>query len=110
MSTDIDPIGYDEDDAVKFIQNYIPQEMKGKFSDDEINYVIDIIYEYYEDKGLLDESSSSDEEVVDIDENELIGFVLKNTQKDKLKEFSAEEITFIIQGELAYCESLDMFE
>ena len=110
MSTDIDPIGYDEDDAVKFIQNYIPQEMKGKFSDDEINYVIDIIYEYYEDKGLLDESSSSEEEVVDIDEDELIEFVLKNTKKDKLKEFSAEEITFIIQGELAYCDSLDMFE
>lgn len=110
MSTELDPIGYDEDDAVKFIQNFIPQEMKGKFTDDEINYVIDIIYEFYEDKGLLDESNTSDDEIVDIDEDELIEFVLKNTRKDKLKEFSAEEITFIIQGELAYCDSLNMFE
>lgn len=109
MSAEVDPIGYDEDDAVKYIQNYLPQELKGKFSNDEINYIIDIIYEFYEEKGLLDESSS-DDEVIDIDEDELTEFVLKNTKKDKLKDFSADEITFIIQGELAYCESIDLFE
>lgn len=109
MSAEIDPIGYDEDDAVKYIQNYLPQELKGKFSNDEINYIIDIIYEFYEDKGLLNENSS-DDEVIDIDEDELTAFVLKNTKKDKLKDFSADEITFIIQGELAYCESIDLFE
>lgn len=109
MSTDLDSIGYDEDEAVKFIQNYLPQEMKGKFSDDEINYIIDIVYEFYEDKGLLDEDTSSDD-VIDIDEDELIDFVLKNTKKDKLKQFTNDEITFIVQGELAYCDSLDIFE
>ncbi|MEN9919982.1 MAG: hypothetical protein RL662_2418 [Bacteroidota bacterium] len=109
MSEDIDLIGYDEEDAVKFIQNYIPQEMKTKFTADEINYIIDIIYEFYEDKGLLDESTSPDE-VIDIDEDELVDFVLRNTKKDKLKEFASEEIIFIIKGELAYCESLNMFE
>lgn len=109
MSTELDPIGYDEDDAVKFIQNYLPQEVKGKYSDDEINYIIDVIYEFYEKKGLLDENTS-DEDVIDIDEDELIEFVLKNTKKDKISNFSSDEITFIIQGELAYCESLDIFE
>lgn len=109
MSAEVDPIGYDEDDAVKYIQNYLPQELKGKFSNDEINYIIDIIYEFYEDKGLLDENSS-DDEVIDIDEDELTEFVLKNTKKDKLKDFSADEVTFIIQGELAYCESINLFE
>ncbi|MBD8347158.1 MULTISPECIES: hypothetical protein [unclassified Dysgonomonas] len=109
MSAEVDPIGYDEDDAVKYIQNYLPQELKGKFSNDEINYIIDIIYEFYEDKGLLDEGSP-DDEIIDIDEDELTAFVLKNTKKDKLKDFTADEITFIIQGELAYCESIDIFE
>lgn len=109
MSTENESIGYDEDDAVKYIQNYLPQELKGKFSNDEINYVIDIIYDFYEDKGLLNEDAS-DEAIVEIDEDEMIGYVLKNTKKDKLKDFSADEITFIIQGELAYCESLDIFE
>lgn len=109
MNEELDFSSYDEDKAVEFIQNYLPQEMKGKFNDDEINYVIDIIYEFYEEKGLLDESAP-DEDVVDIDEDELINFVLKNTKKDKIQNFSTDEITFIIQGELAYCESLDIFE
>lgn len=109
MSTELDPIGYDEDEAVKYIQNHLPQELKGKFSNDEVNYVIDIVYEFYEDKGLLDENTA-DEDVIDIDEDELIEFVLKNTKKDKLAKFTSEEITFIVQGELAYCESLNIFE
>ena len=44
---------YDEDDSVKFIQNYLPQELKGKFSNDDINYIVDLIYDFYESNGML---------------------------------------------------------
>ncbi len=64
---------YDEDDAVAFIQNYLPQDIKEKFSNDEINYIIDLVYEFYEDKGFLDEVD--DDADVEIDEDELISFV-----------------------------------
>ena len=99
---------YDDDASVAFIQNYIPQELKGKFLDDEINYIIDLIYEFYEDQGFMDESK--DDEEVEIDENELIEYVIKQAQKDKIRKFEPEEITFIVQGELAYCDSLDLFD
>ena len=99
---------YDEDDAVAFIQNYLPQELKGKFSSDELNYIIDLIYEFYEDKGFLDETD--DEVDVEIDEDELIAFVIKQAQKDKIGKFDPEDITFIVQGELVYCDSLDVFD
>lgn len=110
MSKDIDPIGYDEDEAVKFIQNSLPQELKGKFSDDEINYIVDIVYDFYENKGLMDSKAASDDEFIEIDEDEMVEYVLKNTKKDKIKDFTAEEIAFIVRGELAYCDSVDMFE
>lgn len=100
---------YDEDEAVKYIQNYLPQEMKERFSDNDINYIIDIMYDFYDEKGLLDEDVS-DDDMVDLDEDELISYVLKNVKKDKLIKFSEEEITFIIQGELHYCESIGMFD
>ena len=109
MGADSAGIEYDEDEAVKFIQNSLPQEMKGKFSDDEINYVIDVIYDFYEDKGFMDASVSEDA-LVEIDEDEIINYVLKNTRKDKVRDFSEEEITFIVQGELKYCDTLDIFE
>ncbi|MFV0468367.1 MAG: hypothetical protein ACK5MK_05500 [Dysgonomonas sp.] len=109
MSKGNDPISYDEDEAVKFIKKTLTPDLQKKMSDDEINYIIDIIYDFYEDKGLMD-TEGSNEEIIDIDEDELIEYVLKNTIKDKITKLSAEEITLIIKGELEYCDSLDMFE
>ncbi len=99
---------YDEEDSVKFIQNYLPQELKGKFSNDDINYIVDLIYEFYDSKGYMDETDEDTE--VDIDEDELTDFVVKNALKDKVGKFSEEEVNFIIQGELAYCDSIHIFE
>ena len=41
--SDKDDLIYDEDDSVAFIQNYLPQELKGKFSNDDINYIVDFM-------------------------------------------------------------------
>lgn len=100
---------YDEDESVAFIQNYLPQEMKGKFSNDDINYIVDLIYEFYESKGFLKEDSNEDAEV-DIDEDELVDFVIKNAKRDGVGKFTAEEVTFIVQGEMEYCDSIHMFD
>jgi len=108
MSDKNDPIEYDEDDAVKYIQNYLPQDMKGKFSNDDINYIIDIVYDFYDSKGLMDDANK--DATMEIDEDEMIQYILKYTKKDKINDFSADEVTAIVQGELAYCESLGIFE
>lgn len=109
MSNNNEPIGYDEDDAVKFIKNYLPQELKDKFSDNDINYVIDVIYDFYDEKGFMNENAS-DEDIVELDEDELIDYVYKNSLKDKVTDFTRDEIGFIVEGELQYCESMGMFD
>lgn len=100
---------YDEEDSVKFIRNYLPQELKEKFSDDDINYIVDLVYDFYDSKGYLSEDED-DEGDIEIDENELVAYVIKNAKKDGVGKFEAEEIMFIVQGELEYCDSIDMFE
>lgn len=107
MAQQEDWLDYDEDESVKFIRNYLPQELKEKYSDDEMNYIIDLIYEFYETKGYMDESADDE---VDIDEDELVGYVIENARKNGFADFVPEEIQFIVQGELAYCESLGMFD
>ena len=67
MAKTKEPQQYDEDEAIRFIQSYIPQDLKDKFADDEINYIIDIVYDYYDSKGLLDDNIDEDA-VVSIDE------------------------------------------
>ena len=109
MSEKDDMLIYDEDDSVKFIQNYLPQEMKGKFSNDDINYIVDLVYDFYESKGFMNEDPEKDADV-EIDEEELIAYVIKNAKNDGVGKFEAEEISFIVQGELEYCDSINMFE
>lgn len=110
MGKENDDFFYDEEASVKFIQNYLPQEYKGKFSNDDINYIVDLIYEFYESKGYLDDSKAGDDEEVDIDEEELIEYVVKNAQKDGVGKFEPEAIGFVVQGELEYCDSINMFD
>ena len=109
MSEKDDLLIYDEDDSVKFIQNFLPQDMKGKFSNDDINYIVDLIYDFYESKGFLNEDPDKDGDV-EIDEDELISYVIKNAKKHGVGKFEPEEISFIVQGELEYCESINMFD
>lgn len=101
-----DMFEYDEEDAVAYIRNYLPQELKSKFSDDDLNYIIDLIYEYYEREGLLND----DEEEVDVDLDDLTAFVVKNAMKDKVGVYKDEEVRFIVDGEIGYCETLGIFE
>lgn len=96
---------YDEEESVDFIQNYLPPELKEKFGVDDIYYIVDIIYDFYEQKGFLDEEND-----VEIDEDELIAYVIESIRKDGIIKFTPEEITYVVQGELGYCESIGMFE
>ena len=109
MSNQNDDFLYDDDEAVRFIQNYLPQDLKGKFSNDDILYILDLVYEYYETKGLFDDEDDDDKEI-EIDEDEVVEYVIKNLKRDKIGRFEPEEVTFIVQGEMEYCDSLNMFD
>lgn len=100
---------YDEDEAVKFIRSFIPEEIKDKYTDDEILFVIDTIWDYYESKGLtsLPSAEEEDEEQVDIDD--MAKYVNKEVKKDDELIMDPDDVKFIIKGELAYEETLDIF-
>ena len=44
----------DDEKTIEYIKNYLPQELKEKFSDDEFYYFLDLIDEYYSESGILD--------------------------------------------------------
>ena len=99
---------YDDQEAVKFIKNYLPDNIKSKFNDDDINYIIDLIYDFYDSKGFMEEGD--DEKDIDINEDELVSFVVKSALSDGVGKYDADDVSFIVQGELEYCESIGMFE
>lgn len=97
---------YDEDDAIKFIRETLPQEVSEKYTDDEILYVIDIIWDWYEKNGYLKiDAGVTEEEELDLDK--LTAFVTKEIRKDGEVVMDPQDIGLIVRGELQYEESIE---
>lgn len=97
---------FDEDDAVNFIRETLPKSVSEKYSDDEILYVIDTIWDWYEKNGYL----SLDTEVTDdglLDEEQLVAYVRKEIRNDKEIMMDPDDVGLIVKGELQYEESID---
>jgi hypothetical protein len=92
---------YDEEAAVKFIQNYLPQELKERFSEDDIYYILDVMCDFYEENDCLDEEDEEKEE------RELIRFITRQAQKDGVGNYTPEEILLVLKAEEAYSDTLD---
>ena len=93
----------DDRQTVEYIKNYLPQELKDKFTEDELYYFIDVLGEYYVD--LLDKHSGDDD--VEIDVEEVAKYVAKQAKKDKMGEYDPEDLRWVVDGELEYGESIE---
>jgi len=90
---------FDYSDAVTFIRNYLPLELKEKFSEDDIYYILDVSEDYYDRSNYFE----TDEET---EERELIKYIVREAKKDKIGNFTHEDIMFVLRGEEAYFETI----
>ena len=100
-----DLLVYDEDEAVKFILGSLPADAKERINDEKVEYVLDVVYEYYDENGLIDEDST---EEASIDEEDMFKFILKCSKKDKMA-LSEDDIQLILDGEYEYGKSLGIY-
>ncbi|MDR1585429.1 MAG: hypothetical protein LBS07_04550 [Prevotellaceae bacterium] len=100
-----DLLVYDEDDAVKFILKQVPDEFKNRIDEDKIQYVLDVIYDFYDEKGFIDEDSA---EEASIDEEEMGIFIAKSAKKDKI-DLTEDEILLILDAEFEYGQTIGVY-
>lgn len=91
---------YDDSEAIAFILNYFPIELKEKFTEDDIYYILDVSEDYYERSNFFE---TDDDEA---EERELIEYIAREAAKDKVGKFTKEDILFVLRGEEAYFESI----
>ena len=96
----------DDRQAVAFIQNYLPQDLKDKFTEEELYYFLDVLVDYYANRGILD-SEPDEEGYVDLDIDEIAEYMVKQSKKDQMGEYEAEDLRWIVEGEMEYVESLE---
>ncbi len=103
MST-IDDYFLDEEDdvrTVEFIRNYLPQELKDKFTDDELYYFLDVIVDYYTTSGVLDQKPDSDG-TIEINQEDVVNHIIETARKEGMGEFDPEDLFFVVEGEMEY--------
>lgn len=99
----------DDDKTIAFIRSYLPQDIKDKYTTDQMYYLLDLIDEYYIESGVLDGEADEDG-FVEIDLEEIVKFIIKESKKDDMGEFDADELLLIVQGEMEYGNSLGEVE
>ncbi len=89
--------------AVAFIKQQLPQELKEKFSEDQLYYFLDLIADYYATSGVLDATPDKDG-YVDIDIEKMATELSNQAAKEKMGVFTPEEISFVIEAEMDFAE------
>lgn len=105
MSIDDELLLDAEDDVreIEFIRNQLPQELKDKFSDDELFYFLDVIIDYYTSSGVFDAEPDFDG-CVEIDLDKVVDFVIKKAKKEDMGSYEHDDILFVVQAEMDYSE------
>lgn len=99
----------DDEKTIAFIHNYLPQDYKDSFAEDDLYYILDLISDYYVNTGCLDDEPDS-EGYINIDQDEVVKYIMKESRKDGMGPYDAEAVFFVVQGEMEYGNTLGGIE
>ena len=95
---------FDEDKAVELIKAKLAAnpEVKGKYTDNDILEVIDLIWDFYEANGMLNVEMDIDDSDDNLDTSRIIDYVVRMIKKDKGTRLIIDDIPYIVEAELEY--------
>ncbi len=96
---------FDEKQVIREMRDAISEESSRLYDDDELLNVVDIIWDWYDEQGLLEIDSEADDEEVNVDA--LIKYVRRMLLKDKASPVQQSDVEPLVMAELRYEQSLD---
>ena len=96
---------FDEKQVVKYMRDAVSETSSKLYDDDELLNVVDMIWDWYDDQGLLEIDNEADDEDINVDA--LIKYVRKMPSKDKASPILQEDVEPLVMAELRYEQSLD---
>lgn len=85
---------------IAFIRSVLPSDLKEKYSDDQLLFMIDAIGTYFYTSGILE----SDADEVDVDMEEIAQFVCREAEDEDEGPFDPQEVFFVVQADLDFQE------
>ncbi len=106
MNQENDLIEVDDTECIEFIMNNLPEEFKGKVEEDDIQYVLDLVCEYYAENNLVEEDTV--EEAI-IAEEEMFNYILAITKKENVESITEDLLAAILDGEFEYGKQIGIY-
>lgn len=98
---------FDESKAIAFMRSHAGSEIADKYDDDQLLNIIDIIWDFYEENGLLDididEEMDDEEEILD----DLVAYATRMLRKDRQSGIDPEHVRPLVVAEIEYEQSID---
>lgn len=88
---------------MQYIRENLPAELKEKFSDADILYIMDATVDYYLASGVLDAQPDKDG-FIDIDLQKVADSVCQQAREESHADYDPDEVFFIVQADLDFQE------
>lgn len=106
MSEEKDLIEFDDTEAIRFIMNTLTEEQRKRIDEEAVQYILDLICEYYDQNGLIEEDTVDEAEIA---EDDIFNFVSSLAAKEQVVTLSYEDIRDILDGEYGYGVSIGIY-
>ena len=106
MSEEKDLIEFDDTEAISFIMNTLTEEQRKRIDEEAVQYILDLICEYYDQNGLIEEDTVDEAEIA---EDDIFNFVCSLARKEGVITISDDDIKTILDGEYKYGLSIGIY-
>ena len=98
---------YEENITIKQTRKVLSDKSNTIYDDDEILNVIDMIWDFYDENGMLDIDLEDGEDDSEAIYSELCDYVVRMLKKDKEAKILPEDVPAIVKAEVDYELSLE---
>lgn len=95
-------VSYNESEAIQFIHGNISEPLRKKYDTDDLAYILDFVYEYYE--SIENEQSEGDT----VNLPEMLEFVNKSMEQSNLKLLEEKELEEVLVADNDYMDSIGL--
>ena len=83
-------------EEIKYIRQNVPAEVSQKFDDEQLQYIVDVTFEY------LDSKDENDDIIVD----DVAQYVVAQAHQQEVGDFSVDDVSEVVDADLDYLETV----
>jgi hypothetical protein len=85
---------------IRFIREQLPSDLKDRYSDGQLKWMLDAIADYFFESGILE----SDDDEVDIDMDQVADYLCRRAKEEGQPALDTNEVHFVVEADLDFQE------